>query len=418
MCGFAGIFGNSEGADIEGAVNSLKHRGPDDCDTFSDRSIGLQLLHTRLSIIDTSINGRQPFVSKDGKYLIVFNGEIYNFLEIKNELKSYNFIFNSQSDTEVLLNFYIYCQENNIPLTKMLKKLNGIFAFAIWDYNKKTLTLARDALGVKPLYFSRTPINFVFGSEIKSLFKLSYFKTNLNYQAVLEHLVHLMCPGKQTIVENVFKVEPGQAMVINENLEYNLINWYDLKPFPVSKISLAMPMDVALSTTIEKLEKAVNKQLVSDVEVGSFLSGGLDSSLITYLAKQKTPNLRCFTIQVDGLSKEGFVDDLPFAKQVSEDIGVDLQVVEVNYNNIQNDICKMVEHLDEPLADPAALNVYYISKAARKKEIKVLLSGVGGDDLFTGYRRHQLIYLSKLFDKLPSSFFRFSSVLICLSVNG
>jgi asparagine synthase (glutamine-hydrolysing) len=392
MCG---ILGKSRGdLDLIEKVNSLQsHRGPDDHGVFIDKKAQVGLGHTRLSVIDTSTLGHQPMLSKDGRLAMVFNGEIYNFRELRKNLEENGCKFNGNSDTEVLLNLYL------LEGTEMLSRLNGIFAFAIWDYEYQSLFIARDGLGVKPLYYSESKENFAFASEIKALLHLFPIDKKLDEDAINRYLAFLWCPGEGTPLTSVKKLLPGEAIIVKEGKITKKWNWYQLPLF--KKLSPIKNKKDSISNTLIYLRQAVQRQMISDVPLGAFLSGGLDSSAIVALAKEKKSDIQCFTIETIGSQDKGIIDDLPYARKVAKHLNVSLDVVTVDHNNIAQDLQYMVTQLDEPLADPAALNVFYICQLAKKQGIKVLLSGAGGDDLFSGYRRHYAISLQKYLNLIP-----------------
>ena len=392
MCGIVGLCGG----DLERlarANDRLAHRGPDDHGLFFDHDAGVGLGHRRLSILDVSASGHQPMVSLDGKVVLIFNGEIYNFRKLRAELESKDFVFRGHSDTEVLLNLYLSEGES------MLHRLNGIFAFALWDSRSKSVFIARDGLGVKPLYFSATRHGVAFASEIKALLLLMSEAGELDMASLHRYLSFLWCPGDGTPLKAVRKLMPGEAMVVREGRIDRRWVWYQLPVFrsPSSDLDVAD----ALSGTVSHLRNAVHRQMVADVPVGAFLSGGLDSSAVVAFAREMNPEIRCFTIDAAGGQEEGATDDLPYARQVAEHLGVSLEVVCIDGQRMAGDLERMILQLDEPLADPAPLNVLYISQLAREHGIKVLLSGTGGDDLFTGYRRHRAIQMQGMWSWLP-----------------
>jgi asparagine synthase (glutamine-hydrolysing) len=331
--------------------------------------------------------------SDDETVIIVFNGEIYNFLELKTRLQDAGYHFKGNSDTEVLLRLY---QEEG---EEMLQRLNGIFAIAIWDQNRQSLFVARDALGVKPFYFATEEGLFAFASEIKALVSIYPHLGSLDLDSVQRYLSFLWCPGDGTPNRNIRKLLPGQAMLVEQGAIKRCWNWYQLPVF--SKKKQMLDRKTAIDQTSDHLRKAVHRQMISDVPVGAFLSGGLDSSAVVAFAREVNPDLRCFTIEAKGTHEEGATDDLPYARRVAKHLNVALDVVTVESSRIATDLQKMVIQLDEPLADPAALNVLYISELARSQGIKVLLSGAGGDDLFTGYRRHRALVAERWWDWLP-----------------
>jgi asparagine synthase (glutamine-hydrolysing) len=394
MCGIVGVFGG--GLDtIEDANLAISHRGPDDYGIYTNNLLKVGLGHRRLSIIDTSSFGHQPMSSDDDKVVLVFNGEIYNYKELRSDLKRKGFVFQGKSDTEVLLNLYL--SEGK----EMLSKINGIFAFAIWDSDSKSLFVARDALGVKPLYYSIKNNMFAFASEIKALLKLTPNNKELDVESINRYLSFLWCPGDGTPLKSVQKLLPGEAIIVKNGSIINKWLWYKLPIF--NKVKKGLNKEQAISGVTDHLRQAVHRQMVADVPLGAFLSGGLDSSAVVAFAKEVNPDIRCFSIETKGKQDKGVIDDLPYAKRVAKHLNVSLEVVSIDSNKMAGDLESMVIQLDEPLADPAALNVLYISQLAREQGIKVLLSGAGGDDLFTGYRRHYAIQLERYWSWLPRS---------------
>jgi len=394
MCGIVGVFGG-DFSTIENANSAINHRGPDDYGVYKNQSLKVGLGHRRLSILDTSSFGHQPMFSNDGKVVLVFNGEIYNYKELRSDLKSKGFVFQGKSDTEVLLNLYL--SEGK----EMLPKLNGIFAFAILDTNSESLFVARDALGVKPLYYSTKDNMFAFASEIKALLELTPNNKELDVESINRYLSFLWCPGDGTPLKSVQKLLPGEAIIVKNGSIIDKWLWYKLPIF--NKVKKGLNKKQAVSGVTDHLRQAVHRQMVADVPLGAFLSGGLDSSAIVAFAKEVNPDIRCFSIETKGKQDKGVIDDLPYAKRVAKHLNVSLEVVSIDSHKMANDLESMVAQLDEPLADPAALNVLYISQLARKQGIKVLLSGAGGDDLFTGYRRHYAIQLERYWGWLPTS---------------
>jgi asparagine synthase (glutamine-hydrolysing) len=388
------LWGN-QFAGLDAALLSLAHRGPDDSGVFRQPDSGIGLGHRRLSILDTSSMAHQPMASDDGQVVLVFNGEIYNFRELRDGLEASGCHFRSDSDTEVLLQLYLSDGE------AMLSSLNGIFAFAIWDGRQKRMLLARDALGVKPLYYSESDGQFVFSSEIQALWRLTPGANTLNHAALHRYMSFLYCPGEGTPFKDIFKLDPGSALWIRDGRVEMKFTWYQLPAFR-TVVSHMSKNDVILGTE-QHLRKAVHRQMVSDVPVGAFLSGGLDSSSIVAFAREINPDIHCFTIDSAGNRQEGITDDLPYARQVASHLKVPLDVVSIDPTRIATDFEALVNQLDEPLADPAAFNVLYIARLARHQGIKVLLSGTGGDDLFTGYRRHRAIQYDQYWNWLPKA---------------
>jgi len=393
MCGIIGYSGSIDSGNLNSGLHALDHRGPDNFGSFVDRSGKIGLAHTRLSILDLSTLGHQPMISTDGRAALVFNGEIYNFQELRTELKDKGIAFRGHSDTEVLLNLYLLEGES------MLSRLNGIFAFAIWDKRKQSLMIARDGLGVKPLYYSAFEGGFAFASEIKALLHLVPNEKDLDISALHRYLSFLWCPGAGTPLKKVCKLLPGEAMWVRDGKIERQWRWYQLPAFQSTPAK--MDKKRAIDGTISHLRQAVHRQMVADVPVGAFLSGGLDSSAVVAFAREINPDIHCFSIEILNGQESGVADDLPYAKKVAKHLGVSLEVVSIDAGRMANDLEQMVVQLDEPLADPAALNVHYISQLARSQGMKVLLSGAGGDDLFTGYRRHRAVNAEKYWRWLP-----------------
>ena len=394
MCGIFGFNGRFDSAVLPAMAASLAHRGPDDRGLLLDPASGLGLGQTRLSIIDLSPAGHQPMTDASGRYTVVYNGEIYNYRELRAELAAQGVVFRSHSDTEVLLELFARLGEAVLP------RLNGIFALAIWDHQRQELFVARDGLGVKPLFFTEGRLGFGFASELKALLPLLDQRT-LDAASLHRYLSFLWCPGEGTPLREVRKLLPGEALIVRGGHISRRWIWYEL---PARRgLGTPLPQADLVPATTAALRSAVQRQLVADVPVGAFLSGGLDSSAIAAFAREQTPGLRCFTIDLTGGNDAGFADDLPYARRVARHLGVELDVVTVDASRMAGDLERMIHMLDEPLADPAPLNVLYISQLARERGYKVLLSGSGGDDLFTGYRRHLALRYERLWSWLPAS---------------
>jgi asparagine synthase (glutamine-hydrolysing) len=393
MCGIIGGIGRFENSVLTQALDAVTHRGPDSKGIFDNENIFLG--HTRLSIQDLSENGNQPMSSEDNRYVIIFNGEIYNHLDIRRELLT-NRVFKSSGDTETVLYAYIQYGES------IFEKLNGIFAFAIFDNLTNEIIIARDHFGVKPLYFYKKDDLFLFGSELKSFLPF-VVDLSLCPEAVFNYISFLWSPGEKTAFKLVKKLLPGTYLKFNikEKLVINPVCFFKIK-------SPSVKSDLTEEELIDALEnhllKAVERQLLSDVPVGFFLSGGLDSSLLVAMARKLNPDLdmKCFTIDIgeSNSTEDGFADDLHYAKKVADNLKVDLNIVRADIDIVEM-FDKMIWHLDEPQADAAPLNVYKIASLARSQDIKVLIGGAGGDDLFSGYRRHQALSIEKYIKVFP-----------------
>lgn len=392
MCGIIGAWSDTLADRVSSANRLQSHRGPDDQGYYRDAHVPVALGHVRLSILDLSPLGHQPMTDASGTAIIVFNGEIYNFRELRVQLEGEGYHFRGHSDTEVLLALYRARGE------AMLSVLNGIFAFAIYDKAEQTLFLACDAMGVKPLYFSEGHAGFVFASELKALISSGLVSRELDTSALLRYLGYLWSPGGATPLKGVSRLGPGEALRVKDG--HIVRRWHWARPAWADE-PLQLDTADAIHRVQDGLRAAVHRQMVADVPVGAFLSGGLDSSAVVAMAREVSPDIECFTINTGALRDAGVTDDLPYARQVAKHLGVKLHEIEVDSSRMAADLERMVYQLDEPLADPAPLNVLYISQLARQHGMKVLLSGAGGDDLFTGYRRHHALMLERYWAWLP-----------------
>jgi asparagine synthase (glutamine-hydrolysing) len=393
MCGIAGYLGRFEKEELESMSRRVAHRGPDGSGSWisEDRQAGLA--HRRLSIIDLSTAASQPMADDD--VVLIYNGELYNYRDLREQMIQAGIQFKTRSDTEVILKMYLW------KGVAMLSHLNGIFAFAIWDKRSKTLFVARDGVGVKPFYYTQTPRGLLFSSEIKSFLDIRDVDWSVDPVALRAYMTYHWSPGEGTMVKSVQKLLPGHAFIARAGRIERMWSFYDL---PYASPPREMSEEEAISLVHDSVRAAVHRQMVADVPVGAFLSGGLDSSSVVAFAKEGAQNgqLPCFTIRFDraGAEQEGITDDLPYAHQVAQHIGVDLQEVSVGPESLHL-LADMVYMMDEPQADVSPINAYLISSVARQQGIKVLLSGMGGDDIFTGYRRHYALAQEKYWRWLP-----------------
>ncbi len=395
MCGIAGFVGDFP-PELLGDMNkSLAHRGPDDSGTYYDPDGRLGLTHRRLSIIDLSPRGHQPMWDATETVVIVFNGEIFNHRELRQRLEQDGYEFRSDSDTEVILNLYL---KYGIGV---LSRLNGMFAFALWDTRDDSLLIARDGVGVKPLYYAETADGVIFASELKALLHCRSVERKLDHRAIHQYMTYLWCPAPRTMLEGVKKLEPGHAMRIEAGRIVRRWSFYDL---PYDQAIVPMPVEEAKQLVREHVQQAVDRQMMSDVPVGALLSGGLDSSSVVACATRGRggSDLKCFTIgfKDESFKLEGNAEDLPYAKRVAEHLGVELHTIYVG-PEMADELQRMIYYLDEPQADFAAINTFFICRLARENGIKVLLSGAGGDDIFSGYRRHRALELEWRWSWLP-----------------
>jgi asparagine synthase (glutamine-hydrolysing) len=378
MCGITGIYAFNEAGrfhliNLQRAVDVLEHRGPDTQGTFIDDRIGLG--HRRLSVIDTSPRGNQPMKDPTGRYTLVYNGEIYNYLEIRKILEERHQVqFRSESDTEVLLNAYIIYGE------KCLQMLNGFFAFGIYDKSENELFIARDRFGIKPIYYYQDEDKFLFASEMRSILAYGIPKS-IHTESLVMYLQLNYIPAPLSILKGVSKLLPGHSIRIR-NKEKDISKYYELEKevLEPSKLNGSSIKEILL----EKLEDSVKKRLVSDVPLGVFLSGGIDSSIITALASRHQENLRTFSI---GYKNSKFFDEKKYALQVAKHFNTDHKVFDVTNDDLLHHLPKILDHFDEPFADSSAIPVYLLSKLT-KENVTVALSGDGADEIFSGYNKH------------------------------
>ena len=394
MCGIAGIIHPFHKSLIQAMTAIIAHRGPDDVGYFSDDFVSLG--HRRLAIQDLTANGHQPMFTADKRFCIVFNGEIYNHWDIRKKLEP-KYSFNSTSDTETILNGF---QEYGFDI---FNQLNGIFVLCILDTHSGQLTIARDQFGVKPLYYVHNNQCLAFASEVKSLQQIPDIDLSIDENSLANYLYFLWSPGEDTPFEHVKKLQSGHYLqgYVSDINSFTITKYYEL-PFHGKYVYKSENEWIEIFDNA--LQKAVERQLLSDVPVGFFLSGGLDSSLIVAIAKKLYPEKKfhCYTIEsLIESKKEGFADDLPYAKKVADYLDLPLTVVKADVD-IVKDFDRMVFHLDEPQADAAPLNVWNICKLARQNGDIVLLRGTAGDDLFSGYRRHQWLYFDHKMKFFPS----------------
>jgi asparagine synthase (glutamine-hydrolysing) len=382
MCGIAGFVGGFH-LGLIGRMNDLqKHRGPDGRGVFEDQEESVALGHVRLAVLDLSDSSSQPMKSKCGRYVLTYNGEIYNFEELRDDLKSRGAIFCSTGDTEVLL------QGIALEGLDFIERLNGMFAFALWDREKKELLLVRDRMGIKPLYYSHLQDgSLVFASEIKSLLAHSSVQRAPNLEVLVQHLGFCHACGDQTAINGVNRLGPGSVLAWRRSdRELNI------RPFwSANYTEDSLDSNNVAGLLRETVSASVARQMVSDVPVGAFLSGGLDSSLIVQeAARGRDFSSYTITYQQSENRIDQMHEDAPYARQMAESVGSKLTEIEVNAD-VANLLPKLIWHLDEPISDPAAITCYLISKLARESDIRVLLSGQGADELFAGYPRYPAV---------------------------
>ena len=390
MCGIAGVIEpkiKQKNVVIEKMVSEIIHRGPDEDGFFIDENVALGM--RRLSIIDLS-TGKQPITSDDGKLLIFLNGEIYNYKELHEELKKKGVTFKTHSDTEVVLHMFELYGE------KMLTKLRGMFAFSIYNTETKEIFIARDFFGIKPLYYYKNNGKIIaFGSEIKSFTSIPGFKSVVNDAAVYNYLAFQYNPLEETFFKNIFKLAPGHFMQINAETGKTHIKKY-------WSYEIKQNEDLKKEETSQKIYQtirdSVEHHMIADVPVGSFLSGGIDSSIIATLMQRirGDKKIKTFTVGFDTITE---ADE---AIETSNFLYTDHTEIKIGPNEYFNILPKAVWHFDEPVADPAAIGLYFVAREA-KKHVKVVLSGEGADELFGGYNIYLAPFAYRKISWLPNA---------------
>ena len=372
----------------------LAHRGPDDEGVWASRKSPIALGNRRLRILDLSPLGHQPMASRDHRWVLTFNGEIYNYLELRRELIARGHVFQSQSDTEVLL---AALQEWG---TESLARLKGMFAFALWDEQERRLIIARDRLGIKPLYYALKGGDFCFASEITSVLASGVVEPRIEPGALGAFLRLLWVPEPETLFSGIFKVEPG-TLITWDGAGVSSARYWDV---PIPEPYSGSGDQQARDRVMEALETGIRRQLRSDVPVGAFLSGGLDSTTILNLAfSAGASDVRTYSIGFgsEDRSLEGALDDLKFARIAAAAAGVRDHREIVLSPDVVSLLPLIVRHLEDPVADPAAINSYLICMAARETST-VLLSGAGGDELFGGYRKYASQSVAERYQRVPA----------------
>jgi len=389
MCGIFGIVSPKiDRHQVEASTNTLSHRGPDDSGFFVGEGVGLG--HRRLSIIDLE-GGHQPIFNEDGSKCIIFNGEIYNFVEIRDLLLLKGHRFSTRSDTETILHAYEewgeFCVEH----------FRGMFAFAIWDSKEKTLFLARDRLGIKPLFYGEHDGSFYFASEMKAILAVPNFPREIDEVALTNYFALSYIPAPLTIFKNIRKLLPGHTLTVKEG-KISTRKYWDLEFVPDKSKS----EDYFIQRFMELLQEAVKIRLISEVPLGAFLSGGIDSSTVVALMSMVSESpVKTFSIGFGG-NIGGYLDERKYAKLVAERYRTDHKEYEV-LPSPEGLIEKIVRAFDEPFADDSAIPSFFVCKIAREN-VTVALSGLGGDEVFAGYERYLGFKLSQGYKKVPSFF--------------
>lgn len=376
------------------AAALLQHRGPDDSGIFLDEKAGVGLAHRRLSIIDLSVAGRQPMSADNGRVHIVYNGEVYNFRDIRNELVKRGHSFVTGTDTEVILKAYLEWG------TECLDRFIGMFALALWDGRRKELFVARDRLGKKPLYYYVTPDQFLFASELKALMGFKGFPRNIDPDSIPLFLHYQYIPAPRTVFKNTYKLQPGHYLMYDGH-DLRIQPYWSLPDEPPSNGPLKQTEEKCLLELEELLSQAVADRLISDVPLGALLSGGIDSSLVVALMQRANHSrVRTFTIGF----REAEYNEAPFASKVAEQLGTEHTELYVSPKEALEAIPHLPEIYDEPFADSSAIPTFLVCRLARS-QITVALTGDGGDEQFAGYVRYWTIHsLAAALQRIPYPF--------------
>lgn len=404
MCGIAGIVSLDPARSIDAMLQSIAHRGRDDqghwtSDPIDNGGRRVCFGHRRLSIIDTSPGGHEPMYSADQRYVLTFNGEIYNYRELRQQLSDLGHQFRTESDAEVLLASFAQWGRG------CLSRLNGMFAFGIWDREERTLTLARDHVGIKPLYYADIPANaenpgaFVFASEIKAVLASGFIGASLNPEALHQFLTFLWSPDPNTLFAGIKTLPAGHVLQFHEN-KLNVEQWWDVS---FDSIEEGKSEEWWRERVIDTLDRVVKMEMVADVPLGAFLSGGVDSSGIVAMMQQHSEGqpISTYTVGIESkdLRYDIIPDDVRWARRVNEQLQTDYHEIMLQ-PAVADLLPKLVYHMEEPPID-MAIPSYLISRAARET-LTVMLSGMGGDEVFAGYPRQLAMKIASAFDPVPS----------------
>lgn len=384
MCGIAGFIGTKRNwrEDINGMISALSHRGPDGSGIWQDNS-GIVLGHTRLAILDLSDNGNQPMVSDDGRFVLTFNGEIYNYKELRKELRDVvGYHFHGQSDTEVLLAAF-----DSYGIDKTLEKIIGMFGIALYDRQNKELFLARDRMGEKPLYYGNVKGSFVWASELSAICRFTGFEQEIDEKVLPVYFRHGYIPSPYSIYKGIYKLEPGNCMRVGiDGKTIRKWKYWDILSIASQNENVFAKIsgEEALSIFEKMLRDSIRKQLRSDVPIGLYLSGGIDSCMIATIASQSVESIiNTFSI---GFTEKKY-DESHYSRRIAEYLGTRHEEWIVQKSDLIDVMPKMADIYQEPFADNSQLPSFLLSQMAKKK-VTVVLSGDGGDELCYGYSRY------------------------------
>jgi len=405
MCGIAGLISLDPERHIAAMLQTIEHRGRDDEGIWTSEAIDDDgrracLGHRRLAIIDTSKAGHQPMLSADGRYVITFGGEIYNYRQLREELKSKGHVFKTETDTEVLLTAFAEWGKECLP------RLNGMFHFSVWDNRERTLTVARDHVGIKPLYYFYKPAagatsgSFVFASEVKAILASGLADRALNPEALNQFLTFLWAPDPNTLFQGIKTLPPAHVLTFRDD-DISLQEWWDVS---FDEIEEGRSEAWWQERVLETLDSVVKMEMVADVPLGSFLSGGIDSSGIVAMMKRHSSGRRVSTytvgIESEDLRYDIIPDDVEWARRVNQHLDTDYHEIMLQ-PAVAELLPKLVYHMDEPAID-MAIPSYLVSQAARET-LRVMLSGMGGDEVFAGYPRQLAMKIAGAFDPVPTT---------------
>jgi len=391
MCGIAGIYNFKTNKEVttqqlESMSEVISYRGPDGFGYFYDHSLALG--HRRLTIIDTNERSNQPMTSSHSQTTICYNGEVYNYVELKESLEEKSVSFRTTSDTEVILELY---RHKGIDF---LKDLNGMFAFAIWDEEKQELLLARDRLGIKPLFYTLTDDGIVFGSELKSLLQIEGVNKTVNKRLIDSYMSVGYCPTDETLFQGINKLSPGHYLTIKEG-SIEIKKYWDMEFDKTVDRGESFYID----KTKELFEDAVKLQLRSDVPLGVFLSGGIDSSAVVAMMKKLGVNdIKTFSVAWDYGSD---FNETKYARQVAKQFETDHTEYFMSADDFRNFLPDYIRHMDEPVTEAAAISLYYLAKKTKEK-VTVVLSGEGADEVFGGYPIYKYMHVVEQYKKIPA----------------
>ncbi|MGB8508779.1 MAG: asparagine synthase (glutamine-hydrolyzing) [Pyrinomonadaceae bacterium] len=405
MCGIAGLITQRPETRVGAMLRSIEHRGRDDEGVWSSGPVDDDgrracLAHRRLAIIDTSAAGHQPMLSEDGRYVLTYNGEIYNYRELRRELEARGARLRTDTDTEVLLAAFAEWG------TDCLSRLNGMFAFAVWDERERTLTLVRDRLGIKPLYYAAAREetgageSFIFASEAKAILASGLVRAELDAEGLHQQLTFLWTPDPQTLFRNIRQLPAGHLLTWRDG-ETRVRQWWDVS---FDEVEEGIGEETWRERVLETLERVVKMEMVSDVPLGSFLSGGLDSSVVTALMARHGDGRKVSTytigIEPEDLRYDIIPDDARWARRVGKLLGTDYHEMMLR-PEVAELLPMLVRHMEMPVID-MAISSYLVSRMARETQT-VMLSGMGGDELFAGYPRQMAMNLASALDPVPAS---------------